>query len=151
CDEPDHEQRVPGILAGDEAEQRQGGGERAEADDPQRRHLGHAVHHLAADDDPRKKCADREDQARGERDEVGAHARAQDAAAAHPASLNCSYQAIWIASSFGSFDFFGSSSKPSSASTRSRRSVKRSVSGSSPGNFSASASAMSSASIHFIA
>src|SRR5438105_14727255 len=65
--------------------------------------------------------------------------------------MNSSYQAIWMASSFGSLDVFGSSSNPSSPRTRSRRSVKRSVSGSVPGNFSASAIPMSSASVHFIA
>src|SRR5476651_749407 len=56
-----------------------------------------------------------------------------------------------MASSFGSFDIFGSSSKSSSATTFSRRSVKRTVSGSTPGNFSASAMPMSSEFAHFTA
>ena len=60
------------------------------------------------------------------------------------ASFHSSCQAIWIASSLGSFDALGSSSNPSSAITRSRRSVKRTVSGSTSGNFSNSAMPMSS-------
>src|SRR5215207_3201024 len=55
-----------------------------------------------------------------------------------------------MASSFGSFELFGSSSNPSRCITLSRRSVKRTVRGSIAGNRSASAIAMSSASIHFI-
>ena len=110
-----------------------------------------------ADDDPGQKRAGGEHDAGDERDEVRAHAGAEDAHAADSlmhrllASLHSSYHAIWIASSFGSFDVFGSSSKSSSASTRSRRSVKRTVSGSTPGNFSTSAMPMSSASVHFTA
>ena len=45
-------------------------------------------------------------------------------------SFHSSYQAIWIASSLGSFDAFASSSKPSSWRTRSRRSVNLTVRGS---------------------
>src|SRR5215471_20761497 len=63
-------------------------------------------------------------------------------------SCHSSYQAIWIASSFFSLEFFGSSLKPSRLVTHLKRSVKRTVNGSVSGNLSARAMAMSSVVIH---
>src|ERR1700739_156874 len=51
-------------------------------------------------------------------------------------SSNSSCHAIWIASSRDSLDLAGSSAKPSSSVTYLSRSVKRTVSGSTSGNFS---------------
>src|SRR5215471_21062043 len=59
-------------------------------------------------------------------------------------SLYSSSHVIWIRSSLASFDFIGSSSKSSSSVIHLCRSVKRMVVGSSSGNFSYSASPMSS-------
>src|SRR5690349_19974326 len=125
------------ILAGEEAEESEDRRKRAEAGDPQRRNVGHALHHDLADDHPGQKRADAQEHAGGQRHEVAAHARTEDAD--HCASLNSSYHAIWIASSFGSLDAFGSSLKPSRTTTFSRRSLSRIVGGSTPGNFSACA------------
>src|SRR4029079_9952289 len=66
-------------------------------------------------------------------------------------SFHSSYQAIWMASSFGSFELFGSSSNPSRCITLSRRSVNLTVRGSSSGKRSTRAIPMSSASVHFMA
>src|SRR5215471_17182340 len=63
-------------------------------------------------------------------------------------SCHSSYQAIWIASSFFSLEFFGSSLKPSRLVTHLKRSVKRTVNGSVSGNLSARAMAMSSVVVH---
>ena len=52
--------------------------DRTEADDPERRDVGHARQRLAVDDHPGEKRADGEDQAGDERDEIGAHPRAED-------------------------------------------------------------------------
>src|SRR5262245_34455719 len=59
-------------------------------------------------------------------------------------SCHSSTHAIWIASSFFSFEFFGSSLKPSRPVTHLCRSVNRTVIGSMSGNLSARAIAMSS-------
>ena len=93
------------------------GGERAEAGHPQRRDVGHAGER---DTSPTithgRNALAGEHEAGDQRHEVAAHARAEDRRSTLTcASLNSSYHAIWIASSFGSFDIFGSSSKPSSA------------------------------------
>src|SRR3989442_15373234 len=60
------------------------------------------------------------------------------------ASRYSSSQAIWIASSLPSFDAFGSSAKSSSSVTHRCRSVKRTLKGSTSGNFSCSAIPISS-------
>src|SRR5437763_3467067 len=60
-----------------------------------------------------------------------------------------SSQRIWIASRIFSPDLFGSSENPGSSRTHLCRSVKRTVSGSTSGCFSASRIAMSSTSVHF--
>src|SRR5205085_11757933 len=59
-----------------------------------------------------------------------------------------SSQRIWIASRIFSPDLFGSSEKPGNSRTHLCRSVKRTVSGSRSGNFSARRMAMSSTSVH---
>src|SRR5207247_9863206 len=104
-----------------------------------------------ADDHPREKGTDGQRDSGRQRDQVAAHARTEHVPDDHDwASFHSSYQAIWIASSFGSLDDFGSSLNPSRARTRSRKSVKRTVSGSRSGNFSANAIPMSSESVHFM-
>src|SRR5207248_1090040 len=60
-----------------------------------------------------------------------------------------SSQRIWIASRIFSPDLFGSSEKPGSSRTHLCRSVKRTLSGSTSGCFSARRIAMSSTSVHF--
>src|SRR6266850_8290951 len=64
--------------------------------------------------------------------------------------VDSSIHAVWIASSIFSPQRFGSSSKSSSSLTHLNRSVKRTVSGSTPGYFSERAMAISSVSVHFI-
>ena len=56
------------------------GGERAEAGDPQRRDVGNARQRDVVDDDPGEEGARGQHQAGDERDEVRAHARAEDSA-----------------------------------------------------------------------
>lgn len=65
------------------------------------------------------------------------------------ASRHSSSQAIWMASSFGSVEAFGSSRKSGKAQTQACRSVKRTFSGSRSGNFSWRRTPKSSASVHF--
>src|SRR6266496_3775238 len=147
-----HEQGMARVLARNHAQRREHRRQRAEPGNPDGPQVGHAAARVFADDHPGEKRADGQTDAGGQRHEIAAHSRPEHVPDRHAcASFHSSYHAIWIASSLGSFDRFGSSSQPSSVITRSRRSVNRSVSGSWPGNFSARAMPMSSESVHFMA
>src|SRR5262245_9446962 len=142
---------MPRILSCDQTERRQDECKNTESDNPQRRGIGYSGKADFSDANPGQKGTYGESHAGNLRHDVGPHAGPEHSSNRHYcASLNSSYHAIWIASSFGSFDALGSSSKPERAITRSRRSVNRIVNGSTPGNFSTRARPMSSESLHFI-
>ena len=92
--ETDDEQRMTGVLAGDEAQGGQGGGEDAKADGPERQDVRKPGQGDAVDDDPRQKRAGDERDARDERDEIGAHAGAEHPLDCHCSSVNSSCHAI---------------------------------------------------------
>ena len=92
--ETDDEQRMTGVLAGDEAQRGEGGGEDAKADGPECQDVRKPGQGDAVDDDPRQKRAGDERDARDERDEIGAHAGAEHPLDCHCASVNSSCHAI---------------------------------------------------------
>src|SRR5579863_5521809 len=99
---------MAGIATRDQAENGEHGREGAEPGNPERLDVGHASDGDVANDHPRQERARRQQHARDQRHEIGAHARTEDPARGYWVSFHSSYQAIWIASSFGSFDIFGS-------------------------------------------
>jgi hypothetical protein len=92
-DQSDEQQRMPRVLACEEAEKREQCRGRAEPENPQPREIGNAFHRHAADDHPGEERARRQHDAGGERDEVRAHSWTEDIGD-HCASLNSSYHAI---------------------------------------------------------